>query len=262
MKTIQKRFDAFIPEHYLSEYYSRVGLENRSLLEFFVEAYEDIPPNFKLLELGGGPTIYQLITAAKHAREIHFSDHLDVNLDEVKGWKENKRGAFDWKNFFQEALIMEGRSHVNNSKIKRREEILREKITEFLHCDVFQTNPLGRNCAKYYDVVSVNFVAESITDNHKTWKDILKNICSLIKHDGYLIMTAIKGANYYRVGNKLFPAVEITEKHVVIALQELGFREDLLFMRSIEAEHTREKRKNSQGYNGMIFLRAKAAGLR
>lgn len=259
MKKIQKTFDAFISKHYLNEYYARIGLENRSLLEFFVEAYKDISPNFKLLELGGGPTIYQLITASKHAKEIHFSDHVDANLDEVRGWKKNKQGAFNWRNFFREAIILEGETDINDNKVKEREKILRKKITKFLHCDVFQTNPLGENYRKRYDVVSVNFVAESITDNHRTWKEVLKNICSLIKHDGYLIMTAIKGANYYHVGDKLFPAVKITEKHINTVLQELGFREDLLLMRSVEAEHIKKRGKNFKGYDGMIFIRAKEA---
>lgn len=257
MKMIQKRFDAFLPKHYLSEYYFCVGFENRSLLEFFVEAYSDIPTNFQLLEFGGGPTIYQLITASKHAKEIHFSDHLDTNLTEIKLWKENKQKVFDWNNFFREALALEGEKNVNDIKIKKREEILRKKITKFLHCDAFQANPLGEDNAKRYDVVSVNFVAESITDNHKTWKEILKNICSLIKPRGYLIMTALKGANYWHVGDKLFPAVELTEKHISTALRELGFKEDLLLMRSVKAEYLKEKGKSSQGYEGMIFLRAK-----
>lgn len=259
MKKIQNTFNTFIPKHYLNEYYVNIGLENRSLLKFFVDAYREIPSDFQLLELGGGPTIYQLITASKHAKEIHFSDHLDVNLDEVKLWRENGQKAFDWKSFFREALILEGETDIDDNKIEEREEILRSKITKFLSCDAFQANPLGENRTKRYDVVSVNFVAESITDNHKAWKSILKNICSLIKHNGYLVMTAIKGADYYHVGDKLFPAVKITEEHIAIALRELGFREDLLCMSSIEAEHAKEKGKKSQGYDGMIFLRAQAA---
>jgi len=256
-KIVEQNFNAFNPKEYLTEYYSTVGFENRSLLEFFVEAYQDIPKNSLILEFGGGPTVYQLITAAKYAKTIHFSDHLDSNLQEVRLWRSVAKTAFDWNMFFHQALTIEGVKNINKSIIERRKNLVRKKIIRFVHCDAFKTHPLGPVYHSYFDVVSVNFVAESITNNHESWKQVFKNIHSLLKKDGHLIMTTIKEAKYWHVGKKLFPAVSISEHHLNEILKELGFKEKFLLMRSISAETIDKNGKGIQGYQGMIFLRAK-----
>ncbi len=256
-KKIEKNFETFNPREYLSEYYATVGFENKSLLEFFVEAYQGIPKNSLMLEFGGGPTIYQLISAAKHTKEIYFSDHLNRNLNEVKLWRSASLNSFDWNEFFRQSLILEGVKKVTKSIIEKRKKLVRRKITKFMHCDAFNTNPLGLAYRSYFDVVSFNFVAESITNTHKSWKQVFSNIHSLLKKDGHLIMTAIKEARFWHVGNKLFPAASISEHHINTLLKELGFKEELLMMRSIPAENIDNKGKGIQGYQGMIFLRAK-----
>ena len=77
------RFD---PTAYLEEYYADLGAENLALLRFLEEAYRDLPSNCVLLDFGGGPTIYPLIAAASRVEEIHFTDYLDSNLEEVRKW--------------------------------------------------------------------------------------------------------------------------------------------------------------------------------
>ena len=77
---------SFDPKAYLREYYSRLGEENKALLHFHCKAYACIfgeVDTARMLEFGGGPTIYQLISAAKYPVAIDFSDYLDVNLKEL-----------------------------------------------------------------------------------------------------------------------------------------------------------------------------------
>src|SRR5262245_17716555 len=83
----QDAFKPFDPKAYLREYYSCLGEENRALLRFLNQAYIRIFSEIdtaRVLEFGGGPTIYQLISAAQHAVSIDFSDYLDDNLHEVR----------------------------------------------------------------------------------------------------------------------------------------------------------------------------------
>src|SRR5437016_4759086 len=78
--------DAFVPFDpiaYLREYYNHLGEENRELLRFLDQAYAYIFTEIgtaRMLEFGGGPTIYQLISAARYPVSIDFSDYLDSNL--------------------------------------------------------------------------------------------------------------------------------------------------------------------------------------
>ena len=246
-------FSGFDSREYLQEYYSQIGAENHSLLNFFVEAYKEVPDDSLILEFGGGPTVYQLITAARKARSIHFSDYLEGNLQEVSMWRRCAEEAFDWSFFIAEALTLEGLDNVTHNDIDARERMMRRKINKFSLCNAFEKDPLGPKYRNHYDLISTNFVVDSITTSKEIWEQLMKNVCSMLKRDGSLILTSLKEAEYYTVGNKKFPAVYLTECDLIAALKNLGFQN--LFFRSVPAErHSRDV--NYQGYNGMFFTRA------
>lgn len=257
LKAIEPDFTSFDPKDYLKDYYSKIGSENHGLLEFLVKAYRDVDGDSVMLEFGGGPTVYPLIPAAPKVREIHFADYLEENLEEVRMWKEESTAAFEWRRFFRKTLSLEGTKRVSKRQIKGREDLVREKLTKFLKCDAFKTHPLGVSHHHRYDIVNVNFVAESITSSKKVWTKIIYNICSLLKRNGILIMSAIKEAENYRVGKKLFPAVGISEEDLIEVLTPLGFEETSFMLSSIPAEVTNEELKGYSGYKGIIFLKAR-----
>ncbi|MBI2011741.1 hypothetical protein HYS91_03155, partial [Candidatus Daviesbacteria bacterium] len=155
-----------------------------------------------MLEFSGGPTIYQLITASGKVKEIHFSDYLKNNLKEVKKWVKGHNERFNWQTFFENALALEGIENINE-ELTIREEILKKKIKKFLSCDAFQEDPIHPKYRGYYDVISSNFVSESITNSKKAWKNIMKNITSMLKEGGILVITFLKDAEYYKIGDKV-----------------------------------------------------------
>ena len=250
-------YKTFKPADYLQEYYSNVDWENRSLMAFFAEAYRDIPPDSVMLEFSGGPSLYSLITAASAVKEIHFSDFLSRNVQEIELWKQFRHRGFLWKNFFKEALIAEGQTDITAEDIAQRENVLSQKLCNFLLCDAFEPQPLGQRYHQHYDVVAANFVAESITPSLSTWEEVVSNICSTLKPDGTLIMTAIQGASFYYVEGHRYPAVAVTEKDVVKVLTRLGFNTSKLLVRQIPAEVTDATANDYKGYEGMLFVKAK-----
>lgn len=253
---IEPSFNTFNPRGYLGEYYTKIASENENLLRFFVKAYKGLPQKAKLLEFGGGPTIYQLISAAKEVDEIHFSDYLEANLAEIRLWQSKSSASFDWTIFIKRTLEIEGEKNITEEKIRTRENLLRRKITELLHCDAFKDNPLGKKYHQaYYDIVSVNFVPDSITFSRKDWQKVVLNILSLLKEQtGVLIMSALKEADYWRVGNKYFPAVKITEDDLNLLLIKSGFK--VVLLETIAADVVDEKSPDYEGYKGMIFSKA------
>ena len=46
-----------------------------------------------LLEFGGGPSLYALISAAKHVDKIVFAEYAENNRREVEMWVEGKTGS-------------------------------------------------------------------------------------------------------------------------------------------------------------------------
>src|SRR5262245_17505565 len=130
--SLTRDWTEFDPTAYLKEYYADLGAENRALLHFFVEAYQDIPPDSVLLDFGGGPTIYPLIAAATKVKEVHFSDYLEANLHEVRKWLRGDASAFDWHAFIRATLELEKGSVCSASEIAQREAEIRKRVTRIM----------------------------------------------------------------------------------------------------------------------------------
>ena len=57
----------------------------------FYEKYIDGSGGSKsLLEFGGGPTLFTLISAAKHVDSITYAEYADTNRNEIQLWKDEK----------------------------------------------------------------------------------------------------------------------------------------------------------------------------
>src|SRR5689334_12770583 len=128
MKDTREKFAVFNPRDYLQEYYSSIGAENESLLQFFVTAYAGFEPDsLDILEIGGGPTVYQLISAAPFAKSITFTDYLSANVDEVKNWSEGSPDAFSWDPFIERSLAIENAAGAELDTPATRRQELRQK---------------------------------------------------------------------------------------------------------------------------------------
>ncbi len=246
---ITKDFSKFSPRDYLQEYYAKVGTENQAILDFLHEIYEYIFSNdlkaAKHLELGGGPGIYQLISLAKYPVEIHFSEYGEANLIEVKAWLNNHSSQYNWHDFFEYVLKKE-----NCEEIEQRKALVREKITQVVCGDIKKKAPLGSKIKEKYDIVSSHFVAESITDSREKWQKMLKNLLHPLKKDGYFVLGSITGATKYRVGQRYFPAVPVSEDEIYNYLELLGLK--IIKTSFVPAEEVID-----QGYDGIYLVLAK-----
>ena len=245
-------FVPFDPRAYLREYYSHLGNENRALLHFLDEAYARIFTEIsaaRMLEFGGGPTIYQLISAARYAVSIDFSEYLDANLKEVQLWLRNRPGQFCWDSFIRYVLDREG-AHPHPGAVALRRELIRSKIERLIYCDAKKTDPLGSAFRSPYDIVSVHFVLESITTEMAEWNVCVDHVAPLVRPHGYLLMCAIMGASSYRVGQLYFPAVPISPEMIETKLKQQHFA--IMRTHAIEAEH-----KDEQGYDGIFMVLAR-----
>ncbi len=245
-------FIPFDPSAYLREYYNYLGPENRELLRFLDAAYTHIfteTGTARILEFGGGPTIYQLISAARYPVSIDFSDYLEGNLEEVRIWLQGKHERFCWGEFIRYVLRCEGGCS-DALAIKKREQLIRSKVKRLIHCDAKKANPLGAGYRSPYDIVSVNFVLESITTDMTEWELLVDNIEPVVKPQGYLLMCAIMGATSYRVGDRFFPAVPITPDILETKLKQQHF--SIVRSHAIPAEH-----QGAQGYDGIGMVLAR-----
>lgn len=245
-------FAQFHARAYLLEYYSHLGAENRALMRFLQRSYATIFTQLgaaRLLEFGGGPTIYQLISAARYPVKIDFSDYLSENLAEVRSWLDNAPGQFDWDAFVRYALASE-RQPSGQRAVERRKRQLRERVGQLLYCDAKSPTPLGAVQHAPYDIVGINFVLESITQVRDEWYSLLDHVVPLVRPHGYMLMCAILGATHYRVGQLYFPAVPISQAEIREQLARLGF--SVVCAQTVAAEH-----REQQGYDGIAMVLAK-----
>jgi len=248
---IIRDWSAFSPQAYLHEYYADIGAENLALLRFLVKSLRDILPRSVLLDFGGGPTIYALIAASARASEMHFCDYLHSNLEEVQKWLMGSQDAFDWTQFIKTTLVLEGRDY-SAEGVKARQRIIRRKVTRVMSCDANRTTPV-EGITWQYDVLVSNFCAESATNDWEQWRTFVQNITSLIKPRGKLVLSALKGADSYSVGDKVFPAVFVLEDDLAQVLRDVGFCEDSIQIESVPAD------RPSRHYQGLMLATATKA---
>ena len=241
-------YAAFGVHAYLQEYYADVGPENLALLQFLVDALRTVDENGVMLDFGGGPTLYSLIAAAPKMREIHFSDYSEPNREEVLRWLHRDRRAFDWHAFTRTILELEG-NDPSPPSVLMREEMARGRVTRVLHCDAHAPCPVDEGVPGY-DLLTTHFCAEAAANDRTQWRQCMQNITSLLKPGGRLIVSAVKGADSYAVGDTTFFAVNILESDLVQVLQENGFAGSDIAIDSVPAD------RPERHYQGLMFAAA------
>lgn len=60
-----------------------------------------------LIDIGSGPTVYQLLSACAHFEDITMTDFLEVNRRELGLWLREEPGAFDWSPYSRHVCLIE-----------------------------------------------------------------------------------------------------------------------------------------------------------
>ena len=59
----------------------------------FYEKYARRDDSMSLLEIGGGPSLHSLISAAKHVGSITFAEYAETNRKEILHWRDRDEGS-------------------------------------------------------------------------------------------------------------------------------------------------------------------------
>ncbi|MCB1165140.1 MAG: hypothetical protein KDK37_10695 [Leptospiraceae bacterium] len=242
MTGLRDPFLEFSAQSYLSEYYRDIGEENQFILNFLHETYRSFEPQV-IFDIGGGPTIYQVISASRHAHQIYFFEYLPANRQAVQDWIDQKSDSFDWSPYFLAVAEREG------SSPQEVEARMRKAVVGVFPCNLFETPPLkSPNPAHKADLISSHFCVESITSDAVTFENAWKNLMEQVPGKGKLVMSLLKNATTYRAGDSFFPAYPVEETDLKSRLESQGFKE--IHIESIAAEDQRD-------YEGIICLRAR-----
>lgn len=256
-------------------------LENYAIYDFlFSEAIPQIlkykpDDHLKVLDVGGGPTIYQHLPLIGISDSIVHSEYLSDNRDEVEDFLNNK-SEFDWHSY---SILAQRYLSQYLPNIEANEEVMkvlgslsketdpnviedrvRSLIKKVVPVDVFKKD-LGLENSDSYDLTNVskegsvelctsNFCVESATADRATWEEGMKNIGKTVNPGGFLLMTAIRNADWYKVGNETMPAVPVDISDITKNLEEQGFE-------IIESSELIGSDQQEVGYDGMVFILAR-----
>jgi|GEM_PF-610364 len=240
--------DSFSPKEYLKEYYTKLSPENKKILEWYNHAYEKLDGKKELLEIGGGPTLYQFISSAPKVESITVTDYLQSNLKQVEEWIENQK-AFDWNKYVEYSLKLEGKDF-KEKDIAARRDLMKQKIKRITPLDI---SVLHNELVNKFDIVQTNFCIEGATDDISEFKRSLTYVHSYLKKGGTLLMAAIEGALAYRVLGDYLPAIYLDGELAKKYLEDAGFK--IEEMKKVEADDSDHSK-----YHGILFIKAIKSG--
>lgn len=242
-------WDQWDAKGYLHHYFSRIKPEEKATLEFLVQRLGTIKGEYPVLQFGCGPSIAETLPAVPYASEIHMADYLPVNIQEILSWMNKNPGAFNWNRFTGFVLKLERISHTTSDIVKREDE-LRKKIKQISLCDAgkFPSIPSQR---RQYSIVITTFCADSATSSKKLWRKYMKNILRLVAPSGHLFLAALRNANFYLLGDNIFPCPHIDEHDIFDILLAGDYDKNNI---DLVVKDTPEAR--SRGFKSIVLVHA------
>ncbi|XP_003406969.1 indolethylamine N-methyltransferase [Loxodonta africana] len=216
----------FLPREYLATYcsFSSGPAPEAEVLKFNLECLHKTfgPGGLKgdtLIDIGTGPTIYQLLAACESFQDITLSDLTDRNREELEKWLKKEPGAYDWSPAVKYACELEG----DSGRWREKEEKLRAVVKRVLKCDVHLGNPLAPAVLPPADCVLTLLAMECACCSLDTYRTALRNLASLLKPEGHLVTSIILRVSCYMVGNHRFSSVALEKEEVEQAVLDAGF---------------------------------------
>ncbi|XP_030630871.1 phenylethanolamine N-methyltransferase [Chanos chanos] len=176
-----------------------------------------------LVDIGSGPTLYQVMSGCERFDRVILTDFLEVNRRELQRWLQGENSSLDWTPFLQYVCKLEGRSpEAWNKKAER----LRSVVTDVLPVDVHQPYPLppdalpptGADC-----LVSC-FCLESASPDLASFNRALGHLSSLLRKGGHLLLIgALEQTFYLGAQGVRIPVVPLDEAQVCASLRATGY---------------------------------------
>ncbi len=230
---------AFKPEEYLEEYFG-MGLNDEDYFQakFLTSAVAQLPRGFVAHEFGGGPALYSVAALAARAGEIHFSDVVHAAVEEVQHWVDGKANTFDWKPYIRITLEAEG-IEPTDAAVLEREAQMRRLLTRLMICDAQHPQPL-EDASLIYDLVAANHCTDVAATTVPEWLQVMRNVSTLVKPGGWMIVMVTAGSRVYTVGEHRFRCADLTPENMYEGFAQAGFDTKTLRIETHHVEIPRE----------------------
>jgi len=213
---------------YLNTLFSVVDEINQSLLRAYARIYSVINGE-TLLEFGGGPAVFSLISGAVRFQEIHFSDYDQGCLAEVLSWKNNEEKSFNWDKCIEYSLYVEKNKELPKPvEVVERRKLIQSRISYLLTCDAFSDNLLLNSGYQRYTAVANNFCLDGITSDKGLWKSLNQKLMKLVSRNGWYVTSTLLNARSWSIDEKIYPAVFLKSEDIIDLFKNNGFSVEYL----------------------------------
>ncbi|XP_030195904.1 phenylethanolamine N-methyltransferase [Gadus morhua] len=177
-----------------------------------------------LVDVGSGPTLYQVLSGCEVFERLVLTDFLEVNRRELRGWlQEQGKSSLDWTPYLQHVCKLEGRGVSAWSEKAAR---LRAVVSDVLPIDVHCPQPLapGALPSPGADCLVSSFCLESVSPDLDAFTRALGHIGGLLRPGGHLLLIGALGESFYLGGPGVqIPVVPLDEAQVCGSLRESGY---------------------------------------
>ncbi|MEQ2165107.1 hypothetical protein GOODEAATRI_013622, partial [Goodea atripinnis] len=186
-----------------------------------------------LVDIGSGPTLYQVMSGCEVFNKLILTDFLEVNRQELRCWLQNEGGcSLDWTPYLEHVCKLEGKRYERNiatnqpSAWKEKAGRLRHVISDILPVDVHCSQPLAPETLPLAgaDCLVSCFCLESVSPDLPAFTRALGHIGKLLRPGGHLLLIGALGESYYFGGPGVrIPVVPLNEAQVCDSLKESGY---------------------------------------
>ena len=173
-----------------------------------------------LLEVGGGPCIYPLISAAPYVSEIYHSDYVKAFRDEVLMWKNKDPNAYDWSPYFKHIVqTLEGQT--NPEAVAEQQEKLRS-LLKVVPCDL-KADVVVPAIKRPVNIISSNYCLES-SFNSLEYSAAVKKIYDMLVPKGFFVSQALLENTWFNlVDVRHLTSISLSLQEIQKRYEETGF---------------------------------------
>ncbi|KAK2820457.1 hypothetical protein Q5P01_023416 [Channa striata] len=207
-----------------------------------------------LIDIGSGPTLYQVLSGCEVFNQVLLTDFLEVNRQELRRWLKDEGGCkLDWTPYLQYVCKLEGR---RPSAWTEKAANLRKVVKDILPIDVHCPQPMapGAIPPAGADCLVSCFCLESVSPDLLSFTRALGHIGKLLRAGGHLLLIGALGESYYLGGPGVkIPVVPLNEAQVCASLKESGYTLIRLEVYTLP----QDMRVGVDDVTGVFFVKAK-----
>jgi hypothetical protein len=242
-------WDAFDSESYFEDNYSDLRHDDRAIVhrirDFFAAA--DIPVGAAGIDVGTGPNLYPALAMLPFVDSLVLYEYSAHNIDWLTAqqagnwpaWHSGLRGFWD---IFLESPPYKSLGPDPRGQLGERSRIVQGSIFD-----------LDRAAEDRFDVGSMFFVAESLSEDHAEFDHAVERFLGVLRPGAPFAAAFMEQSTGYDVGGRRFPATAVSVADVEASLRR-GAADVVLERMGTDGSPLRD------GYSGMILAVGRRSG--